>query len=117
VRYYNATREQRLIVPSVPEERKSELLILILFPQRSNFVAELPAISENSKNYFLVSNRYFWAGEAGPVTLLKHEETFQTSRLVGSVDITIQAPEFSFCGWLLLPSFFFWSWVNELNSL
>ena len=66
---------------------------------RLGFVEALPALSQKSKDFFLLSSRYFDTEEAGFVQLLGPLQTFSVPKHL-SVDITIQAQSLSFTAWV-----------------
>ena len=67
---------------------------------RGQIYDELKLLSETSKGYMLLSNRYFTSGERGPVTLLGPLQSFATSQVLGGIDLSIEVPEFSFSAWV-----------------
>ena len=67
---------------------------------RGQIYDELRLLSDTSKNYMLLSNRYFTSGKHGPVTLLGPLRSFATSQVLGGVDLSIEVPSFSFTAWV-----------------
>jgi hypothetical protein len=67
---------------------------------RTEFQMEwLPKISRKSKDYFILSSKYFHDGGRGNILLLGPMTIFSTPLLVGDMIITIEAPQVSFCVW------------------
>jgi hypothetical protein len=67
---------------------------------RGHIYDDLKLLSDTSKDYMLLSNRYFDSGEHGPVTLLGPLRSFATSQVLGGVDLSIEVSHFSFSAWV-----------------
>lgn len=77
---------------------------------RVQFVSEsLPAISEGSKDFFLLSSRYFQPSDEmrrGSASVQFVGDVMKFSKDKTGPDFTLRVPEYSFTGWVKLKSFF-----------
>ncbi len=74
---------------------------------RDDFILNwIPALSENSKKYFVRGSRYFDTGGAGSVQLHAGTKEFSEPVSLGGSTVSIQLPSFSFTAWVQLsPEF------------
>lgn len=67
---------------------------------REIFVEEsMAAISEKSKEFFVLSSTYF-ASDQGSKQLVTHAEKFSSPKVLGGLQLSVQIPEFSFTAWV-----------------
>jgi hypothetical protein len=67
---------------------------------REAFVERLPMLSQASKNFFVLSSRYFDTKTHGDVQLVGDLVFFSKPVQMGGFDLSIQTPSFSFTCWI-----------------
>lgn len=67
---------------------------------RDAFIEMLPQISKTSKSYFVLSTRYWDAGDQGNVELLGKLQSFSAPRLLSGTELAMYSPEVSFTSWV-----------------
>ena len=79
---------------------------LIAMKSRGEFVEALADISQQSKQFFILSNKYFDTEESGFVQMLGPLQAYSSPKLLGGVDLTINVPSISFTTWVKTEALF-----------
>ena len=90
---------------------------VIEIKNRPEFVDALSQISQQSKEYFILSSKYFDTEEAGFVQLLGPLQTFSSPKLLGGIDLSINAPQISFTTWVKTEPLFVKGYIMRKRLL
>ena len=84
---------------------------------RPDFVDALAQISSQSKDFFILSSKYFDTEEAGFVQLLGPLKSFSAPKLLGGIDLSINAPTVSFTAWVKTEPLFVKGYIMRKRLL
>jgi hypothetical protein len=90
---------------------------VIEIKNRPEFVEALLQISQKSKNYFILSSKYFNTEEAGFVQLLGPLQSFSSPKLLGGIDLSINTPQISFTAWVQTEPLFVKGYIMRKRLL
>ena len=84
---------------------------------RAEFVDALTQISQQSKEFFILSSKYFDTEEAGFVQLMGPLQAFSSPKLLGGIDLSINAPKVSFTTWVKTEPLFVKGYIMRKRLL